>query len=87
MTEFGEAPDRRRVDISPFVTILEQPLYLQTFSVQKGEKQWLTHVRIAERLLVIRDICAIPVETKQNAAFVALPRWMPSTCAKRRSRP
>ena len=48
----------------------------------KGERIWLTPVKIAERLQVNLDICAIPVGMRPSAAFVALPRRIQNTCAR-----
>jgi hypothetical protein len=47
----------------------------------KGEQIWHTRVKIAERLQVNLDICAIPVEMRPSAVFAALPRRIPNTCA------
>jgi len=47
----------------------------------KGEQIWLTPVKIAERLQVNLDICAIPAEKRPSAASVARLRRIPNTCA------
>jgi hypothetical protein len=47
----------------------------------KGERVWLTPVKIVEQLQVNLDICAIHVEMRPSAAFAVRPRWIQSICA------
>jgi hypothetical protein len=48
---------------------------------EKGAEKWLTPVKIAARLRVSLDICAIPAEMRPSAAFAVRRRRTQNTCA------